>query len=274
MMTKSLLAAAAAVISSAAFAADLPSKKAPILPPPPPPPAWTGFYLGLNAGYGWSASRDSVFGYSDAVGDGFGALVRGGALPGSVSLSNDAFIGGGQLGYNYQFNANFVAGVEADIQGVATNTATAGYAAGGAYVQATRSLDYLGTVRGRLGYAVVPSLFVYATGGLAYGQANLSQSFYAPGLAPTLFTATSFADTRVGWTAGGGAEWLFSPSWGAKLEYLYYDLGSVTAPQSVYNNGNVSIAAVSSRFDGHVVRAGVNYHFNLFRAPAPVAAKF
>lgn len=172
MMTKSLLAAAAAVISSAAFAADLPSKKAPILPPPPPPPAWTGFYLGLNAGYGWSASRDSVFGYSDAVGDGFGALVRGGALPGSVSLSNDAFIGGGQLGYNYQFNANFVAGVEADIQGVATNTATAGYAAGGAYVQATRSLDYLGTVRGRLGYAVVPSLFVYATGGLAYGQSE------------------------------------------------------------------------------------------------------
>ena len=93
------------------------------------------------------------------------------------------------------------------------------------------SIDYLGTVRGRLGFLVTPTLLVYGTAGLAYASANLSATyttydlanFYGPGLANP-----QNSDTRVGWTAGGGVEWMFLPNWSAKLEYLYYDLGSVT----------------------------------------------
>jgi outer membrane immunogenic protein len=302
-MKKSLIAAGAmalALSAGSAFAADLPSRKEPILPPPPPPPLWTGFYVGLNAGYTWSdegatttvaAPGQRVFHGPQATAALFGLLAN-------VPSSNDGFIGGGQIGYNYQFSDNFVVGLEADIQGVAhgSNDGSAATAApdGAGFAvlsthSARRSLDYLGTVRGRLGWLVTPSLLVFGSGGLAYGGVN-SSVFYTqasnnPGLVgdlPSVWTgAASFADTRVGWTAGGGVEWLFLPNWSAKVEYLYYDLGSVTvstalhtadllAPPTAFSN----VAASTTRFNGHIVRAGVNYHFNLFSEPAPVVAKY
>jgi outer membrane immunogenic protein len=88
----------------------------------------------------------------------------------------------------------------------------------------------------------------------------------------------SFSDTRVGWTVGGGLEWLFLPNWSAKVEYLYYDLGSVSTnfllPQHDNASGNnaLSVGQTTTRFDGHIVRAGVNYHFNW--GAAPVVAKY
>ncbi len=270
---------AVALSAGSAFAADLPSKKAPILPPPPPPPLWTGFYVGLNAGYTFGGSDRATFGYSDTGAGGYGASAAFGNYPGSLSLNNDGFIGGGQVGYNWQFQNSFVAGIEADIQGVASGTSTASFASPGlggfipASTSVSSSLDYLGTVRGRLGFLVTPTLLAYGTGGLAYGQTQLTHTT-AFAVTP-FFQSSSFSDTRVGWTAGGGVEWLFLPNWSAKVEYLYYDLGSVSTPALVYAyGGNVSTAQASKRFDGHVVRAGVNYHFNLFNGPAPVVAKY
>jgi outer membrane immunogenic protein len=88
----------------------------------------------------------------------------------------------------------------------------------------------------------------------------------------------SFSDTRVGWTAGGGLEWLFAPNWSAKAEYLYYDLGAVTyggSPIATFTGGalfTLNALQSSTRFNGHVVRAGLNYHFNW--GTALVVAKY
>jgi outer membrane immunogenic protein len=208
----------------------------------------------------------------------------------------DGFIGGGQVDYNFQWGGNIVVGAEADFQGAAirgsggfigffsvpgpigrpSNVVSA--------VSHQKSVDWLGTVRGRIGYLVTPSLLAYATSGLAYGgvTANvaIAQGWGGPGNGGRLLTtgaAGYFSDTRVGWTVGDGFEWMFAPNWSTKVEYLYYDLGT-----SVWNSSAAAsfalgprfgpfidaIGVVSqTRFDGHIVRAGVNYHLNWGASP-------
>ena len=73
---------------------------------------------------------------------------------------------------------------------------------------ANANLSWFGTVRGRLGYLITPTLLIYGTGGFAYGQVD----------------AWGFSSTHTGWTAGGGVEWMFAPHWSAKVEYLYVNL--------------------------------------------------
>jgi outer membrane immunogenic protein len=284
---------AAALSVGSAFAADLPSRKAPpyFPPPPPPPPMWTGFYVGLNAGGTWSETNHVDVASSPifpGVLPSFLASLANGSVPVG---SNGGFIGGGQIGYNYQFATNFVAGVEADIQGIASSHSSGSAATAGILnvlvplppvlagpplalaipanttLTATKSVDYIGTVRGRLGFLVTPTLLAYATGGLAYGGVNASTSVFQSILGvPFGYGASSYSDTRVGWTAGGGLEWMFAPNWSAKAEYLYYDLGNVS-----YNTVvgilppfllPYAASQSSTRFNGHIVRAGVNYHFN------------
>ncbi|TLG73975.1 outer membrane beta-barrel protein [Methylocystis sp. B8] len=294
-MKKILTALALVLTAGTALAADLPHYKAPLPPPPPPPPLWTGFYVGLNAGGTW-ANNNSIYVTNWPAGGAFS--VANLLLSGSLSANNGAgFIGGGQIGYNWQFyNGSLVAGIEADIQGIAGSrggsnswaavpiaTITIGDTPVPinllSNVNVRRSLDYLGTVRGRLGWLFTPTLLVYGTGGLAYGGVNVNvsnfQALTLGGLIiPAQFGAGSLSDTRVGWTAGGGIEWMFWPNWSAKAEYLYYDLG--TAAGSAVNVGLagtvVSISQFSTRFNGNIVRAGVNYHFN-WGAP-PVVAKY
>lgn len=301
-MKKLLLSATSlALLAGTALAADLPSRKAPVLPPPPPPPMWTGFYAGLNAGGVWgnnaalNAQTWNVYPTPD-VSDYLSAAL----LSGSANTSGNAgFIGGGQIGYNWQFGnvggrgfgSGFVTGIEADIQGIASSggnrtRALAGAASTGwdnytisSYQTGTSNLQYLGTVRGRLGLLAVPTLMVYGTGGLAYGGVsaniqNLQAAYNNGGLAFPVLGTGSFANTMVGWTAGGGAEWMFLPNWSAKVEYLYYDLGRANG--SVVNTTNgpgiKSITNYSGRVTGNIVRAGVNYHFNW--GAAPVVAKY
>jgi outer membrane immunogenic protein len=298
-MTKrltSIAALALALSAGAASAADLPSRKGPpMMPPPPPPPLWTGFYAGLNAG--------GTFGGSNSVTTSAAPLFFSPTwnteLAASSALASNVlgggksgFIGGGQIGYNWQFSNVFVAGVEADIQGIAGangSTSAFGAAVPAAFPAETivsitsvsRKLDYLGTVRGRLGYLITPTLLAYGTGGLAYGGANLNVSIFQNNLpfGPPFASVGSFSDTRVGWTAGGGLEWLFWPNWSAKVEYLYYDLGNVTVALNPLANvavggfvRHVSTPIATTRFDGHVVRAGLNYHFHW--GSAPVVAKY
>ena len=292
--------AALALTAGSALAADLPSRKAaPILPPPPPPPMWTGFYVGLNAGGTWSGSNAITTTASPAfpfapLGNVVPYTFASAALASTnIGAGTGGFIGGGQIGYNWQFYNNFVVGVEADIQGLAGGSAsgTAGGVlapvAGESIVSSTtasRSLDYFGTVRGRLGWLFSPTLLLYGTGGFAYGGVSVNTNTFqqivgAPAVANPWFGSASFADTRTGWTAGGGVEWMFMPNWSAKVEYLYYDLGSVTFNSnpliSATNAGAPFTAAfqqTSTRFDGHIVRAGLNYHFNW--GAAPVVAKY
>ncbi|WP_424362234.1 outer membrane protein [Methylocystis parvus] len=302
--------AALAVSAGAALAADLPSRKGPpvLPPPPPPPPMWTGFYVGLNAGGGWANNNNintvgGPFFINPAFPAGAGAVANALAFSASNSLTggnNGGFIGGGQIGYNYQFYNNFVVGIEADIQGVAGSSSTATTAgvvslapwgfpneSYASVASARQSIDYFGTVRGRLGWLATPTLLIYGTGGLAYGGVNVNTAFMAqeslgPATYPAVFGGTNFSDTRVGWTAGGGVEWMFWPNWSAKVEYLYYDLGNVTTNGALTQINAVAAPPVvwgavgtqtTTRFNGNLVRAGLNYHFN-WGAPAPVVAKY
>jgi len=293
---------ALALVGGSAIAADLPSRKA---PPPvvvaPPPPLWTGFYGGLNAGYVFDGST-AVTHNAGLVQPIQGDISIAAGLPASLSVNTSGFIGGGQVGYNWQFHPNFVAGLEADFQGRAGSSASASAIGGGnvdifpnfapnAAVRATlvtKESNWLGTVRGRLGFLVTPTVLLYATGGLAYGDAKLSSNtlLASPlffGLVQTDTGGASYSDTRVGYTVGGGAEWMFLPNWSAKLEYLYYDLGSANVNYVTTSNyffgfptnpfGPTLGVQASSRYNGHIVRVGVNYHFN-FAAPAPVLAKY
>src|SRR5208283_4000314 len=135
------------------------------------------------------------------------------------------------------------------------------------------------------------ALLVYGTGGLAYGGVNSSvssvEAVLGPGVGAAVnspaFAGGSYSNTRVGWTAGAGLEWMFWPNWSAKFEYLYYDLGSAhyLAGGAAMNAGPVGgsygfgvasiLTTASTQFSGHIFRAGLNYHFN-WAAPAPVLA--
>ena len=299
MLRCALLASAGAMaLTGAAFAADLRA------PPPvilPPPPAWTGLYVGINAGGTWSSSTTintttaDIFG-NPGVNGGPPAGVASAALAtGSVPVNHSGFIGGGQVGYNYQFYNSWVAGIEADIQGVAASNsahlvfsqgAVAGLPANPIDQNLSSSArgDFLGTVRGRLGFTITPTLLVYGTGGLAYGQTDSSTSITqiienAPAVPNHYSSFGSISNSRVGWTAGGGGEWLFAPNWSVKVEYLYYNLGSVTYGLTPLQNFTTAGTLFTSgapfsrtTFRGNIVRAGLNYHFNLL--PTPVVAKY
>ena len=153
-MKKILLATVAVFgFAGAAAAADLPSRYA----PPPvvaavPLFTWTGFYVGVNAGYGWNTNDSNTF--IDPV---LGVVSGGG--------SDGGFVGGGQIGYNYQFN-QFVIGLETDIQ-YADSATAADFGQG--FAGDNNNGNWFGTVRARAGFAFDRAL-VYATGGLAYGD--------------------------------------------------------------------------------------------------------
>jgi outer membrane immunogenic protein len=292
MIKPLLLAGPVAVfVSGAAFAADLPRRAAPPVFTTVPVFSWTGFYAGLNAGYGFDAgsgtSGSTVVTTSAASG-----LIANGGAPGVATFSNDrannGFSGGGQIGYNYQFTpgSGFVIGVEVDAQylGFGANRNTASFAgtpnADLTFVNPNglSNLDYFGTVRGRFGYAFDRTL-VYGTGGFAYGGGGGS-SFGLPNS-----TSDSF---RTGWAAGGGIEYALptdsflnffrSSAVTVKVEGLYVSLdrnstnGAFAYSNStgtVYNvsgTGYASTTGYTSRRSDEfaVVRAGLNYKFGTY----------
>jgi outer membrane immunogenic protein len=104
----------------------LPTRKGPLEASPSEAGSWNGLYLGLNAGYAWSADDATAFNYVGS-GGGFVALSAAGALPTGFNLSSNGFMGGGQIGYNYQINDKLVAGVETDLEGVAFGVGTANW---------------------------------------------------------------------------------------------------------------------------------------------------
>jgi outer membrane immunogenic protein len=258
-----------------AMAADLPYRAAPPVYAPPLF-TWSGFYIGVNGGYGFNDRDTLTLRALDAGTAAFwGPAIAAGALPTVYSTKPEGFIGGGQIGWNYQFTpgSGFVVGLEADFQGsdirdrltVVTNTP--GFVQGTFNVKS--DLNWLGTARGRIGYAF-DRFLVYGTGGVAFGGLHHTISAAFPGTAD--FFVGRRNDTEVGWTAGGGIEWAFAPNWSAKVEYLYYDLDR-TNFQTVGFGRAAAIAAsnfnVSADHSGHIVRAGLNYRFSWDYAPPP-----
>jgi outer membrane immunogenic protein len=194
-----------------------------------------------------------------------------GTPPASFSSDTKGFIGGGQIGYNCQY-VHWVFGAEADFDwtnadGSDTQGQNLFFGLLPATATTSEKLDWLGTVRGRVGYAS-GNLLVYATGGLAYAKVNDSFSYNVSFLAPPpFFTANgSSSDTRTGWTVGGGAELALDKNWSLKGEYLFYDLGSqnFSAPWSVVGLGAIpgSSFPVETKIDGQIARVGFNYNFH------------
>ena len=293
-MKKVILSSVAFVaMAGGAIAADLPSIK--LAPVVPSSPMWTGFYAGLNAGGAWNNSNNVNI-YTWPIKPLFGYFTTSAPLNGGISSGSSlGFIGGGQVGYNLQstlVGVNFVAGLEADIQGLANskNTRQSPFSAltltfsghtqfpTDSLTTVTTSLSYLGTVRGRAGFLVTPTLLLYGTAGLAYGGVNVGLDLYQRFGAAQGSGYSSHNSTPVGWTAGGGAEWMLLPNWTAKADYLYYDLGylQTNANFIAWSSPGAQLTYASqgtTQFTGNIVRAGVNYHFN-FANETTAVAKF
>ena len=197
--------------------------------PPPRAPAyvpfftWNGFYVGINAGYGFGHSK-----WTDTVTQ---------VSTGDFNVNGPMV--GGTVGYNLQFGA-FVFGLEGDIDW----TNIKGSATTNCPSTCETSNTWLGTARGRIGYAF-DRFLPYVTGGAAFGDVK-----------GTLLGAGDFKQTKVGWTAGAGVEYAFIDNWSAKLEYLYVDLGKATC-DATCSGGN----PMTATFTSNVVRGGVNYKF-------------
>lgn len=273
-ITRLAAALAATAAAGSAIAADLPARKeAPAYVAPAPIFAWTGFYVGLNGGYTWSDRNNVAIPATDTGAGGLGAVQLLGLIPFNVGLKTEGGIAGGQIGYNWQ-TGPAVLGVEADIQGVFGANKSLSNPIPAISQLYSRKTEWLGTLRGRVGFTIAPTFLLYATGGLAYGGTRLAYTLSAPAAAPPLFATTTSSRTSVGWTAGVGAEYAFSNAWSVKVEWLYYDLGRQATTPIVYAyGGNISSAGLTTRNSGHVVRAGLNYRFG-WGGAAPVLAKY
>ncbi|WP_036291617.1 outer membrane protein [Methylosinus sp. PW1] len=285
MKTFSTVSALALALAAApAFAADLPSTKgAPAFVAPLAPAfSWTGLYAGVNIGYGFNAG-------GNATGSLFSPLATPSVSVWSLGQNLEGVTGGGQIGYNYQVNPWLVVGLEADFQGSDINSSSSAFVKGFFLgdvtgISSTSSLNWWGTVRGRVGVTLpsVPNVLVYGTGGFAYGEVDKSVSvvnFPIPPAGSSQFGRSAFSQTATGWTAGGGVEWAPAafPGWSVKVEYLYTDLGATNQSfgSSAIGVGVPFVAAHASPTQFHTVRAGLNYRLNLFgAASAPVIAKY
>ena len=215
-----------AVTAASALAADMPPSRSLPLPRAPayvPFFTWNGFYVGINAGYGFGRSA-----WTDTVTqDSTGKFSVNGAMV------------GGTAGYNLQFGS-FVFGLEGDLdwtnmKGSVTATCPS---------TCETSNTWLGTARGRIGYAF-DRFMPYVTGGAAFGDVKGS-----------LLGVGDFKQTNVGWTGGAGVEYAFAGNWSAKVEYLYVDLGKATC-DATCSGGN----PITATFKSNVVRGGLNYKF-------------
>jgi outer membrane immunogenic protein len=265
--------ALAALIGKHALAADMPVKA---------PPAvaatvfsWTGFYAGVNAGYGWGDNAISL------TGDPFSLFVEGvgeGVLPTSIAANPRGFVGGAQIGWNYQ-SGQVVYGVEADLDyahikssgTVLTPSAAPPISLGiPRTLMGSQSLDWLSTFRARLGFTPADRLLLFVTGGGAAGRANLSVGLTTndlggvagSGCVAGTCEANSASNTLWGWSAGVGAEYAIGGNWSLRADYLHYDLGSIStnAVDPRFAPGTNSMTG-TAHFRGEIARAGVNVKF-------------
>lgn len=246
----------AVAFSHVASAADLPRKAPPAALPAPPTFTWTGFYVGANIGYGWLRSTDEITG-ADAPSSTF---LANNVVATSLPLNSNGILGGIQAGYNWQAFPNWVFGIEADIAATDFNNSLTLPGLGFRPMTASERMNWLGTLRGRIGFTPMDRWLVYATGGLAYGHTELSAALSnINGCLGNNCQAGSASTWKTGWAAGAGVEWAFLNDWTVRIEYLHFDLGTVSHPMVdpvlpfVFN--------AQAGFEGDIVRVGVNYLF-------------
>jgi outer membrane immunogenic protein len=221
---------ASLALAGAASAADIPRKMPVKAVPPAPVWNWTGIYLG---GYYGTSIAHSSANSSNRLGE--------------VNINDRGLTAGATLGFNWQFNPNWLIGVEGDFGWLGTKESYLDFN-DAPNLRVGAKTDWYGTVRGRFGYVTGPSL-IYATGGGAF--VRVKETFGQP------IGTTEDTSTHWGWTAGGGIETKLSRSWTAKTEYLYIDLGSNSFASNAA--GNALTANFTNR--AHVLKTGFNYQF-------------
>jgi outer membrane immunogenic protein len=240
--------AAVALLSAPAFSADMAVKAPPMTAAPVS--SWTGFYGGINGGYGWDPSTGDNRCFTPA-----GIPFGGGCdLPITGMVKPRGWIFGGQVGYNLQVNS-IVYGLETDIQWSGIKGSGSAIDSQGGTYNLNANLNWFGTARGRIGVLANPNMLLYATGGLIYGRESASSLLSRAGF-PISYPAST-AGVREGWTLGGGLEYAFTATLSGKIEGLYYDMGSVTA---LFANPATGFT-IGARFadTGAIVRAGLNW---------------
>jgi outer membrane immunogenic protein len=268
---------ATSALIAPAMAADMPVPAAPTT-------TWTGFYLGVNGGWGLLAdgsvrSVGAPNNCSDVASPGcfffpvfnniYSNASAAAATFSTPKNGNGGYFAGGQFGYNYQTTATTVVGLEADLDVAGQNhtftfnsvTQVPGFPLNpiGQTATVSTKLDFLGTVRARGGYLWDPNFLTYITAGLAYGEIELTSRITQNVLStiplppPVEFTPYTGVGTskvvRFGGTIGAGVEWMVIPHWSVRAEYLYLSLGlptvnSVLTNPSHFGNGNLSSATV------------------------------
>lgn len=258
--TVSALVAVSAILGiSAASAADMAVKARPMVAPVVTY-NWTGCYIGGNIGGGWHKIEQTGVSQVGGV-----AIVP----PLAFGSSEDSqFIGGAQIGCDYQFAGNWVVGVQGmfDFGNInSRNNNPADLRLAGFYQQSRTRDIFTGTAR--LGYLFAPQVLGYVKGGGAW--TNTSTQVF--GTIPTTFLSEFASSDRSGWTIGGGLEWMFAPNWSVFGEYNYMDFGrrdiNFTAGPGTFGLPTI----ISTRLTMQTALVGVNYKFNWAQ---PVVAKY
>jgi outer membrane immunogenic protein len=289
--------AAIALIGTPAFAADMAVKAPPPAPPAPVPYTWTGFYVGGNVGASFGTFKtdfNAPVTFAAALGAQSGTATI--PLAGSDELYPGGFVGGAQIGYNWQLSPIWAVGLEADFQGIDNKggtTFTSNFTgvpldgvrdvSGSTVFDYQTKIDWFGTVRLRAGYVWGDgNVFSYVTGGLAYGKVDVEGTSTVngtvPGISPTsgplqVSATQAFGHSQVntGWVVGSGTEGkLLIPGWTYKIEALYMDLGHLDATGSgaaFGTLGGLTLSATApvtthSHFIDGILRAGLNYQFH------------
>lgn len=253
---------------------------------------WNGFYLGVNAGY-WNSqnykftSNGSASFINPTFASGASNIAYALAQMGTNRFTHhtNGFIGGAEVGYNYETPTHVLLGLEFNLDGLTNSNNNFSFNKTVNLVDfdenyvgslnVNRKINYLGTVRGRLGYAFCPGILVYATGGFAFGNVTLDTSWIAqeslgPTVFPTISTQHNSTKTVGGWTAGGGVEWLFNSVWSTLIEYSYYSLNNFSVSNSLsQTNTSISPPALwgsavtntTAELAVWTIRVGINYHF-------------
>jgi len=266
-MTKFFIGAAlVALIGAPALAADIAAKA-----PPTPAPGWDGLYIGGNVGWlgieGVGLSGTPADSATLAL---LGPCFAAGGCPTRFGSANaNSVTGGGQFGFNWQIR-NWVVGLEADVQGASATASSSAnvHVAPLAPYSAVQSIkeNEFGTIRGRAGMLVTPTLWAYVTGGFAWAQTQESMTFGFSSLSET--AASGAGSTAVGGTVGAGLEWALGNKWSVAGEYLYARLGATslvfqTAPLGAGctpgGTPSCQLNVSQSSFSDNVVRLKINY---------------
>jgi outer membrane immunogenic protein len=241
----------ACAAASSAFAADLTIPMPPPAPPLAPAPVpvavpvynWSGFFVGGHLGYGWGSESMRLTPDS--------SYPPGTIVP-AIAADPRGVVAGVQYGTNWQFD-RLVLGTESDFSFTDIRRSQT-IVASGVTNTGEQKLPWFGTTRVRAGYTLQDNLLIYATGGLANGTAKGSFSAIGPGAG----AVGSRSKTLWGWNVGGGLEYGMGP-WSAKVEYLHYDIGTLTFYTIDVNSG--ALIRAQTKFAGDMVRVGVNYRF-------------